>query len=392
MSDRPQLRRVLTFWPLLFNGLGVIVGAGIYVAIGTVIDRAGAAAPLAFLLAGITAAMTGLCYAELASRFPEAAGAVAYVRHGFGSELLSRLTGVAVTATVAISAASIAHGAIAYLAVLVPLPAWLLLVALIVTCTCIAAYGVRASVWLAAALGIMEIAGLLVATVAGVMAAPQFHLRTMLPTDLAGWGGTLGGAFVAFFAFIGFETLANLAEEAEDPGRTLPRGILGAIAASIVLYVAVASATVLSDGGGDNALLGLFAGTGVPVFATVAFLAVSNGTLVQIVMLARLFYGMAGNGQLPELLARVNPRTRTPLPATGLAGTIVIAAAVLASFEQLLALTNAIALAVFVLVDLALWRLHRGDPARRSGFVAPSWVPPLAAIMAASLLLANWLM
>ena len=71
------LRRSLTFWPLLFYGLAVIVGAGIYVAIASVIDRAGAAAPLSFLLAGIAAGMTGLCYAELASRFPEASGAVA---------------------------------------------------------------------------------------------------------------------------------------------------------------------------------------------------------------------------------------------------------------------------------------------------------------------------
>ena len=79
-EPQPGLRRILTFWPLLFYGLGVIVGAGIYVAIGTVIARAGDTAPVAFLLAGITAGMTGLCYAELASRFPEAAGSVAYVR------------------------------------------------------------------------------------------------------------------------------------------------------------------------------------------------------------------------------------------------------------------------------------------------------------------------
>lgn len=79
------LRRSLTVSALLFYGLAIIVGAGIYVAIGSVIDRAGAAAPLSFLLAGAAATMTGLCYAELASRFPEASGAAAYVKQGFGS-------------------------------------------------------------------------------------------------------------------------------------------------------------------------------------------------------------------------------------------------------------------------------------------------------------------
>ena len=131
-EPQPSLRRILTFWPLLFYGLGVIVGAGIYVAIGTVIARAGDTAPVRFLLAGITAAMTGLCYAELASRFPEAAGSVVYVKHGFGSETLSRLTGIALTAAVAISSASIALGAIAYLTILLPWPPEFLLLMLIV--------------------------------------------------------------------------------------------------------------------------------------------------------------------------------------------------------------------------------------------------------------------
>lgn len=392
MNDRePHLRRVLTFWPLLFYGLGVIVGAGIYVAIGTVINRAGDAAPLSFLLAGITAALTGLCYAELAGRFPEASGSVVYVKHGFGSELLARLTGLVVTATVAVSAASIARGAVTYLSVLVPVSPGLLVVVLIVACTSVAAYGVSESVRLAAALGIMEVAGLVAATIAGLIASPELHLRTIVPTDLAGWSGTVAGAFIAFFAFIGFETLANLAEEAKDPQRTLPRGILGAIAASIVIYVAVSAATVLSDRAADKPLLDVFAGGGVWLFAVVGFLAVGNGTLVQIVMLARLFYGMARNEQLPGIFGRVNQRTQTPLQATALAGCVVTAAAVVASFEQLLVLANALTLAVFVLVDLSLWRIHRAAPDAAVGFAAPGWVPPAAAVAAAALMLAELL-
>jgi amino acid transporter len=112
---RVGLRRSLTVWPLLFYGLAVIVGAGIYVAIASVIDRAGAAAPLSFLLAGAAAGMTGLCYAELASRFPEASGAAAYVKQGFGSDRAAQATGLALTLAVAIAAASIGSGAVHYL-------------------------------------------------------------------------------------------------------------------------------------------------------------------------------------------------------------------------------------------------------------------------------------
>jgi amino acid transporter len=211
-DDRPGLRRVLTLWPLVFCGLSVIVGAGIYVALGTVIRRAGDAAPLSFLVAGTAAGLTGLCYAELAGRFPEASGGVAFVKRGFGSDRLAQLVGVAMTVAVAIAAASIARGAIHYIAVLVPLPPPVLTVALVAGFTGIAMLGVRASVGLAAVMGIVEILGLVVATGAGLLAAPEFHAVHPWPADAAAWRGVLDGAFIAFFAFIGFETLANLAK------------------------------------------------------------------------------------------------------------------------------------------------------------------------------------
>ena len=188
----PVLRRVLTVWPLIFYGLEVIVGAGIYVAIGAVMDRAAAAAPLAFLLAGIAAAATGLCYAELAGRFPEASGAVSYVRHGFGSDRLAQLTGLLMILSVAVAAASIVQGAVHYLTVLVPLPAAALIVFQVTVFTAIAAFGVRTSVWLAAALGVVEIAGLVAATIAGLWTAPEFHITGMIPANSGGVARRVG--------------------------------------------------------------------------------------------------------------------------------------------------------------------------------------------------------
>jgi basic amino acid/polyamine antiporter, APA family len=113
--------------------------------------------------------------------------------------------------------------------------------------------------------------------------------------------------------------------------------------------------------------------------------------LVQIVMLARLFYGMASRGLLPGTLARVETRTGTPALATLLAGAIVLAAALLVPFEQLLVLANAVTLGVFALVDLALWRVHRRDAAVAGSFAAPRWVPPLGALLAIVLMLAELL-
>ncbi len=391
-APAPALRRVLTLGPLILYGLGVIVGAGIYVAIGAVIGRAGPAAPVSFLLAGLAAAMTGLCYAELGSRFPEAAGCVSYVRHGFGREWLSRLTGLTMTVAVAVAAASIARGTAQYLVVLVALPEPVLTAGVILGFCGVAAAGVQTSVGLAAAMGAIEIAGLVVATIVGLATAPSYHLDGMVPADPAAWAGVLSGAFLAFFAFLGFETLANLAEEVKQPRRTMPLGILGAVAASLVLYLAVVTAVVLSDTAGRHPLLALFPAGGATAFAAVGGMAVANGVLVQIVMLARLFYGMARRGQLPARLARVHPRAGTPVPATLAASAIILVTALAVPFEHLLVLANLITLGVFVLVDLSLWRVHRTHPpAAEAVFTAPRWAPPVAALMAAGLMAAEFL-
>lgn len=203
----PALRRELTFWPLVLYGLGVIVGAGIYVALGEVIARAGPAAPFSFALAGISAALTGLCYAELASRFPESAGAAAYVEIGFESRFMGALAGTAVTVTVAITAASIARGSVVYLRELGPIPDDVLITGVIAVFTALAISRVRIAVGFAGLIGAVEIGGLTAVVIAGILRAPEYHFVNMLPTTLAQAGGMVSGSFIAFFAFVGFETL-----------------------------------------------------------------------------------------------------------------------------------------------------------------------------------------
>ena len=387
----PTLRRAVGLWALVFYGLSVIVGAGIYVAIGAVMARAGNAAPIAFLLAGVAAGLTGLCYAELAGRFPEAGGAAAYVRHGFGSDRLAQLVGGTITLTVAIGAASIARGAAQYMAPLITLPEPALITGLIVIFIGIASVGVQASVGLAALTGALELAGLAAAIIAGLVAAPSWHPAAFLPIAWSAWPGIMAGAFIAFFAFIGFETLANMAEEVRDPRRNVPRCIVGALAASIIVYVLVAVAMVLSFRTGATPLLDVFSGRAAIWFAGVGFVAVANGVLVHIMMLSRLFYGMARKHELPACLGRVHAGTSTPLIATVCAGALVLGAALALPFDRLLTLTNALTLLVFMVVDLALWRVQRIAPAPAGGLSVPPWLPLAAAAVSLGLLLAEWL-
>jgi amino acid transporter len=397
----PALRRVLGTPLLVFYGLGVIIGAGIYVLVGSVVDVAGAAAPWSFVLAGVLAGLTGLCYAELAVRFPEAAGAAAYVKEAFGSDRLSQLAGLAVAAVVIVSTASIARGSVGYIQVFLAWPAAAIAGGLVLLFTAVACLGVRESVGLAAVMTVVEIGGLLLVLAAGwpaLQAAPQ-RLGELLPAlEPGALAGVAVGAFLAFFAFIGFENLANMAEEARRPERSLPRAILISLGLSTLLYALVTAVTLLAlpheELAASSAPLLLVAAQAewfsTDLFAAIALIAVANGVLIELVMLGRLLYGMTRRGWLPAWLGAVHPRLRTPIPATLSGGAAVFALTVAVPFLHLVALTSTITLLVFALVNLALWRLQRRQP-RSAGFRVPRFVPPVATLANVALAVAQFL-
>lgn len=395
--DPPVLPRTLGLALLVLYGLGVIIGAGIYVLIGTVVAAAGMAAPLSFVGAGVVAALTGLSYAELSTRFPEAAGAPVYVRHGFGSDRLSQATGVALAAILAIGAATIARGSAGYVHALLPeLPDGVFGALVVVAFTAIACLPVRESVGIAALITVVEVGGLLFVVAIGTpsLAALPAHFVEMMPTGATGWLGVASGAYLAFFAFIGFENFANMAEEAKNPARTLPRAILLSIALSTALYAAVAIVAVLAVPLdrliAAHAPLLLLAEDAAPaaawVFLPIALFAIANGVLIELLVLARLLFGMARRGWLPAGLAVVSRRQQSPMRATLVGGAIVLALTVLFDVSALARLTSAVTLLVFALVNAALWRLHRIAPDHAGTIRVPRWIPPVA--MVANLMLA----
>ena len=383
-----QLRRVLTFWPLLFYGLGVIIGTGIYVALGEVIFRAGSAAPLSFLIAGICAALTGLCYAELAARYPEAAGAAAYVQKAFNSEAMGLVVGAATTIAVAVSAAAIAHGAASYVDELLPLSQEFIVGLLIISFGILSCYGVKASVSVAAILGALELIGLAAAFGMGLYRSEEISVGQFDAHALTNFSGIVAGAFVAFFAYVGFETLANMAEEVRDPERTVPQTILVSVGISLLVYFAVSVSVVLGGAVGDSPLASLFKGHWAVLFSLLVFFTIANGTLVQVNMLSRLFYGMAKLGDLPKWLGAVNRRTGTPIQATILATVIILIASMAFNFKTLLTIVNFLTLGIFIAVDLALLKLN-AQKASTTAFHVPLWIPPLAIALSFGMIVAE---
>ncbi|MGE0094686.1 MAG: APC family permease [Alphaproteobacteria bacterium] len=396
---QPALRRRLGLFLLSCYGAGTIIGAGIYVLVGAVIAAAGDAAPLAFLIAGALAALTGLSYAELSARFPEAAGAAAYVAQGLRSPRLAQAVGAAAALVAAVAAASIARGSAGYLAEFLPLPSWLLAACVVTLFTAIACLDVRESVGLAALVTLVEVAGLLLVILAGAhhLDALPARAATLVPDSAAGLAGLAAGAFLAFFAYSGFETIVNMAEETRDPARTMPHAILIALAVAGVLYIAVVTIVLLALpperlAAGDTPLALVVADSGwfpSRILSAIAVIATTNGVLVEILMVSRLLYGMARRGWAPGFLAAVAPRTHTPVRATLVAGVGAGILAAVVPIETLASATSALFLLVFGFVNLALWRLHRRAGHRgHKGFRAPRWVPPVGCVLSFALILA----
>jgi amino acid transporter len=252
----------------------------------------------------------------------------------------------------------------------------------------IAAWGVKESVSFAGAMTLIEIGGLLLLVLAGVATGPE--LVTRLPEAVPPLGdgsvlaGIMGTALLAVFAFIGFEGLANIAEEVRDPQHTLPRAIFLTLAISTVLYVLVAWVALIAvphdELARSPAPLALvferLTGASPRTMTLIAIVATLNGIIVQIIMASRVLYGLAHQGNLPPAFGTVHSVTRTPLFATTFATGLVLLFALLLPLHHLADLTARITLVVFALVNLSLIRLKARTPAAPAGaYVAPAWAP-----------------
>jgi amino acid transporter len=396
------LKRTVSLLQATLYGLGVTIGAGIYVLIGAAAARSGMQAPIAFVLAAILMALTATSFAELAGRLPVAAGEAAYVRAAFQSDRLALIVGLLVVGVAVVSAAAISVGSAGYLAVFVPLPDLALVAGVVLAMGAIAAWGIKQSVIFAGTMTVIEIGGLLLLILAGAVSEPGLVARLpeviLPPGDSGAVADILSTALLAVFAFIGFESLANVAEEVREPQRTLPRAIFLTLALATLLYVLVVWVAVVAVSREELAqstapLALVFArltGASPHAMSLIAVIATLNGIIVQIIMASRVLYGLARQGELPAFLVAVNNVTRTPLNATAVTTILVLLLAVLLPLEHLADLTSRITLVVFALVNLALIRIKaRRQPSPPGVYAAPVWVPCAGLATCAGLLIAD---
>jgi len=359
---------------LIFYGVGTILGLGIYVLLGKIAGEAGMMAPFSFLFAALIAAFTGISYGELSARIPKSAGEVNYVHRAFNQKYLSMLVGWLIILSAIVSTATVVNGYVGYVHVFVEIPDYLIISGMILILGSIAIWGISESAITITIITTIEVIGiLLVIFIAGDnLAAFPERWREMVPGfNLSDWRHIMLGAFLAFFTFIGFQDMVNVAEEAKNPERDMPRAIIISLAILTFLYLLVSTIAGLGLtpqelDRSEAPLADVLAkeGSGYPqIISGISLIAIINGVLVQIVMIARVMYGMAEKNMAPQLFGKVNATTRTPIWSTVISAVVILVLALLFNLESLAEATNYILLTVFLLINLSLWVIKRRDKA-----------------------------
>lgn len=391
MANNLSLKRAIPLPLLIFYGLGTMVGGGFYALLGKVAGEAGLLAPIALILSGLLAFLSATSFAELSSRFPVSAGEVQYIKEGFNNKAFATIIGWLVITTGVVSAATLAVAIIGFLQDFVPVSNMLGILLLVLGMGLVACWGIGQSVTLVVTITIIEVMALIyIIVLAGdnLGQLPERWSELLWPTNIQSWTGVFSGTFLAFYAFIGFEDMVNMAEEVKKPRRALPIAILTSVVLTTIIYTIVSIVAVLSVSPSVLATSntpmaeivsshGWYSVTGLWL---VSMLTGLNGALVQIIMAARVTYGMAKKEQTPiwNWFAKVNPLTRTPINATAVITGIILLLALFLPLTTLAKATSTVILIVFASVNLAAWKVKRKRLALTEDvFVIPNWLPLL---------------
>lgn len=390
MGDNARLNRSLGLPLVALYGLGNILGAGIYVLVGKVAGFAGSSTTLAFVIAMVTAAITAMSYMELSGRYPVSASVSVYLHKAFGRRWLSVTIGLAMVGGGIASAAALAQGFAGYLRAFFSVPTLVASVGLLLVLGAIAIKGIGESAKTAAALTGLEVLGLLLIIWFGRRAFGEVDVGSVLAVDpTVGFSGVFAGAFLAFYAYIGFEDMVNVAEEAKNPSRTMPLAILIALIVSTVLYllVVIVSTTLVSpaelaDSSAPLTLVFERSGaSNAAVLSLIGMIAAMNGVIVQIIMGSRILYGLAREGWITGRLAAVHGAYQTPVRATLLVLVLMIVATALLPLVSLAQLTSLLVLTIFILVNASLIAIKRRGEDHGGYISVPTAIPYLGVVL-----------
>ncbi len=354
------------------SGIGIVLGAGIYVLIGEAAGQVGNGAWMAFLLGAGLASATGLSYAELSSTIPEAGAAAAYAEESFGPRT-GFVTGWLNVLVNCIGAPAVAIGFGGYLAALIGGNETLIAMLTLAVCAGIALIGVGETIRLASVFAVLEALGLVLVIAVG---APFLGDVNLFELD-HGVTGLLAGAALVFFAYTGFEAIATLSEEVKDPVRNVPRALIIAIGVTTVIYIAVTAVAVsvvpAADLAGDTSPLAsvVRVATGermADALSVFALFATFNTVLLLLATGSRAMYGMSRRRLLPAVVGSVWEVRGTPWVAIAIAVGVAAAFALSGDIGFVAQVTNLAVFTLFIVVNASVIRLRFVQPDRSRPF------------------------
>ncbi|MHA2391880.1 MAG: APC family permease [Promethearchaeota archaeon] len=369
---KPKLKRRVSLFALTIYGVGNILGAGIYGLIGSVVGLTGNLSWLAFLLASITGALTGLSYAELSAMFPKSAAEFVYTEEAFKKRILSFILGWIIIFSGILSAATVSLVFGGYLSDLFGIPSILLniifAIILVLALSIINLIGIRTSTRTNIIFTIIEASGLIIIIIIGFFGTenPNFFA---LPTG-SSFAVIFSAVALVFFAYIGFEDIANIAEEVKEPHKNLPKAIIYSVIITTILYcftaISVVSiknyATIDPDAPLNDVATVILGEWGGYIMSVIALFATANTVLIMMIVTSRMIYGMARDKALPKSLGKISPRYRTPYISVIFTMVFTIVPILFGRISTVAHATVFGVLINFILVNISLIALRKKKP------------------------------
>jgi len=389
-----QLKPVLGSVQLVFYSVGVIVGAGVYSVLGAAAGLAQHSLWISFLVGAGTALLTAMSYAEMATSFPAAGAEYVYVRRAWPkADWLAFGIGAIILIGGAATAATVATAFGGYLRTFADWPAPLSAVVLLAACSMLNIWGLRESSWVNILFTLIEVAGLVLVIVVSLTSA-----RGVSEAAVTTEPSVMAAAALLFFVYLGFEEIANLAEEVRNPGRSLPIALFVSLAVTTGLYVAVSFAALALATPSELAASGapLAAAIqrtwpgGANVLSAIALFATANTVLITVIATSRFAFSMARDNEISSLFARLLPGRHTPWTAAILTFAMAALLLPIGSVKVLAELSSFAALVAFFTVNLVLIILRYRMPAHKRPFRVPLAIgrlPVLPVLAIASIVL-----
>ncbi|MBA4453259.1 MAG: amino acid permease, partial [Nitrosopumilaceae archaeon] len=373
-----SLSRHIGLFHLTMYGVGLILGAGIYVLIGEAAGFAGNALWISFILGAIVATFAGLSYSELTALFPRAAAEYVFVKEGFRSNFIGFLVGWLTILTSIIVAATVALGFGGYVKELTDIPIIISALIILGILSFVNFIGIKESAWANTIFAIVTISGLAIIIVVGFSFPVESEIDYF--ENPFGVSGIVLAFVLVFFAFIGFEDIANVAEEVKRPQRTMPKGIMLSVLITTIIYILVSLASIRIVGweqlAESSAPLAFVAEQrlgqqGHFILSIIALFATASTILITLVAGARIFYGMARDGSLPSKLGLIHKKTKTPWIAVIL---ILVTAIGFSFIGDIVIVANIVVFAVvvtFAMINLAVILLRYVKPDQERPYRVP---------------------